>query len=289
MTDSLAAALATLQRRYGPEALRRGGLPESASVWPTGVPVIDDVLTPGGLPRGRITVLAAAGRCGPSGRLSLLQSLAARASRSCDIGYVDLTGTLDPGYLADLGAELGSCLVVEPGNAGTGRWERGLVMARSLAVAGLPWLAIALDTSRPRSTIWEHALATLAEAVARHGTVAVVAAPAPPSAPLAHASSLTLACTAAGWQRAHGDVTGLRVRVATVKSKVHAPGARATLLLRYPRPYAAAEVVGMPTVIEPALRRPDAASAPPQARSWTPAHSLAVLGASLSETRRSAG
>ena len=265
MTDSLAAALATLQRRYGPEALRRGGLPESASVWPTGVPVVDEVLTPGGLPRGRITVLAAGGRRGPSGRLSLLQSLAARASRSCDIGYVDLTGTLDPGYLADLDAELGSCLVLDPD---VGRWERGLVMARSLAVAGLPWLAIALDTSRPRPTIWEHALAALAEAVARHGTVAVVAAPAPPSAPLAYASSLTLACAAAGWQRAHGDVTGLRVRVTTVKSKVHAPGAQATLLLRYPRPYAAAEVVGMPTVIELGLRQDSDKEAPSRAREW---------------------
>ncbi|TME46790.1 MAG: DNA recombination/repair protein RecA [Chloroflexi bacterium] len=223
MTDSLSAALATLRRRYGPEALRRGGLPEAAAVWPTGVPVLDGVLVPGGLPRGRLTVLAATARHGPSGRLSLLQSLAATASRSCDVGYVDLAGSLDPGYLADLGADLDACLVLTPGE---GRWERGLVMARTLVNAGLPWLAV----------------------------VCVIAAPAPQAAPLAHASSLTLACTATGWQRAHGDVTGLRVRVVTAKSKVHTPSAEAMVLLRYPRPYAVAEVVGLPTVVTPRLR-----------------------------------
>src|SRR5579864_4147827 len=164
MTDPLAAALATLKRRYGPEALRRGSLPEAAGVWPTGVPVIDGILSPGGLPQGRVTLLAASSRRGPSGRLSLLQSLTALASRSRDVGYVDLAGTLDPGYLADLGADLGSCLVLDPG---AGRWERGLVMARSLVRAGLPWLAVALGTEQPRPAVWEHALAALVEAVAK--------------------------------------------------------------------------------------------------------------------------
>ena len=251
MTDSLSAALATLRRRYGPEALRRGGLPEAAAVWPTGVPVLDGVLVPGGLPRGRLTVLAATARHGPSGRLSLLQSLAAIASRSCDVGYVDLAGSLDPGYLADLGADLDACLVLTPGD---GRWERGLVMARTLVNAGLPWLAIALGCAQPRPSSWEHALAALVEVVARREAVCVIAAPAPQAAPLAHASSLTLACTATGWQRAHGDVTGLRVRVVTAKSKVHTPSAEAMVLLRYPRPYAVAEVVGLPTVVTPRPR-----------------------------------
>jgi len=259
MTDSLSSALATLRRRYGPEALRRGGVPEAAAVWPTGVPVLDGVLVPGGLPRGRLTLLAATARQGPSGRLSLLQALAATASRACDVGYVDLAGSLDPGFLADLGADLDACLVLTPG---AGRWERGFVMARSLANAGLPWLAIALGCDQPPPASWEHALAALVEAVARHGAVCVIAAPAPPAAPLAYASSLTLACTAAGWQRAHGDVTGLRVRVATKKSKVHTPGAEAIVLLRYPRPYTVAEVVGLPTVVIPRPRADGAVALP---------------------------
>ncbi|MGA8666218.1 MAG: hypothetical protein WB804_05070, partial [Candidatus Dormiibacterota bacterium] len=188
MSDSLSAALATLRSRYGPQALRRGGPPEEAGAWSTAVPVLDGVLTPGGLPSGRVTLLAAAGR-GPSGRLTLLQSLAALASRSHDTGYVDLAGTLDPGFLADLGADLDACLVISPGPA---RWERGLVMARALVAAGMPWVGVALSGDQPRPSLWEHALAALAEAVAKRGAICVVAAPAPVAAPLRHASSLTL-------------------------------------------------------------------------------------------------
>ena len=249
MSDSLAAALATLKRRYGPEALRQGGLPEAARVWPTGVPAIDGVLSPGGLPRGRLTLLAAGSRTGPSGRLTLLQSLTALASRTQEVGYVDLAGTLDPGFLADLGADLDACVVLDPGAA---RWGLGLAMGRSLVRAGLPWLAVALGTGQPRAAVWEHALAALLEAVARSGTVCVIATAAP-AAPLAYASSLTVACTPLGWQRAHGDVTGLRVRLQTTKSKVGTPDAQATVLLRYPRTYGIAEVVGLPAVVVPAL------------------------------------
>ena len=248
MSDSLAAALATLKRRYGPKALRRGGVIEASEVWPTGVPALDDVLTPGGLPRGRLTLLAAASRSGPSGRLTLLQSLTALASRSQEVGYVDLAGTLDPGFLADLGADLTSCLVLDPGAA---RWGCGLAMGRSLVRAGLPWLAVALGAAQPRLAVWEHALTALIEAVARSGAVCVVAAPAPAAAPLAYASSLTLGCMPLGWQRAHGDVTGLRVRLHTSKSKVGVPDAEAAVLLRYPRTYAVAEVVGLPSVVVP--------------------------------------
>ena len=250
MSDSLSAALAKLRSRYGPQALRRGGLPEEAGSWSTAVPVLDGVLTPGGLPHGRVTLLAAAGR-GPSGRLTLLQSLVALASRSHDTGYVDLAGTLDPGFLADLGADLDACLVISPGPA---RWERGLVMARALVTAGMPWVGVALGGEQSRPSLWEHALAALAEAVAKRGAICVIATPAPVAAPLRHASSLTLVCAAAGWQRANGDVAGLRVRLTTGKSKLGAPGAEATVLLRYPRPYATAEVVGLPSVVVPRLQ-----------------------------------
>jgi hypothetical protein len=254
MPDSLSAALATLRSRYGPQALWRGDRGAAAETWPTGVPVVDSLLTPGGLPRGRITVLAAAATRGASGRLTLLQSLTALASRGCEVAYVDHAGTLDPGFLADLGAVLESCLVLTPGPE---RWDRGFAMARSLVMAGMPWLGIALGSRcRPRPALWEHALASLAGAVSKRGAVCVVAAPAPPPAPLAYASSLTLTCAAAGWQRAHGDVTGLRVRAVTTKCKVGVPGGEATLLLRYPRPYAVAEVVGLPSVITPKSQQP---------------------------------
>src|SRR5437867_150968 len=94
-----------------------------------------------------------------------------------------------------------------PPPPGARRWDRGFAMARTLARAGLPWLGIALGgPSHLRPVVWEHALAALAEAVAKQGAICVVAAPSPLATPLAHAASLTLTCAAAGWQRAHGDV-----------------------------------------------------------------------------------
>ncbi len=162
-------------------------------------------------------------------------------------------GSLDPGYLADLGADLTSLLVVRPPS---GRWGEGLSMARSLVVAGAPWLAVALPAAEPSprsGSGWEHRLAILVESVSARRAVCLVSATAPPPLALGHAASLTLECAADGWDEAHGDVLGLRTRLTVVKSKVSAPGETAVLLLRYPRPFAAAEAVGRPAVVDPGV------------------------------------
>ncbi len=254
---ALADTVAGLQRRYGSAAVRRGPEPDGgeAGGWATGIPALDVHLSPGGLPRGRISLLQAA-RVGVSGRLTLLQALAARASREGEVVYVDVAASLDPGFLADLGADLGSCLAVLPGR---GRGREGLAMARALVVAGSPWVGIALDRGHARDAEIAQALNGLVEAVHRRRAVCVVAAPAPPAAPLAYASSLTLSCLPVGWQQTHGDVTGLRVRLEVSKSRLFAPGATDTLLLRYPRPYAIAEVVGYPAVMTAPARDDEAA------------------------------
>ncbi|MDB5068022.1 MAG: Protein RecA [Chloroflexi bacterium] len=276
-----------LQRRHGPAAVRWGGDPASAEVWPTGIPVLDAVL-PQGLPCGRIAVLTGE-RGRATGRLTLLQALAARASRSMEVAYVDLAGTLDPGFLADLGADLDACYVVRPPRGALGP---GLAMARTLVAAGVPWLAVALGSAAGRERGWEHALSALVGVVQGRGAVACVSAPSPPAAPLAYASSLTVACAPLDWQLAHGDVTGLRVRLTVVKSKIGGQGGRLSsaspssaddglggvpptgrvsaqmdgevgLLLRYPRPHSPAEVVGLPAVVEELPAQPPAAAVTP--------------------------
>jgi hypothetical protein len=126
-------------------------------------------------------------------------------------------------------------------------------MARSLVVAGAPWLAVALPAAEPHprsGSGWEHRLSTLVESVAARRAVCLVAAATPLPPALGHAASLTLECAADGWEEAHGDVLGLRTRLTVVKSKVGAPGEMAVLLLRYPRPFAAAEAVGRPAVVD---------------------------------------
>ena len=273
MPTPLSQALATLRRRHGESVIRSGDTLSGVEAWPTGLPILDHRLTPGGLPVGRVSLLAA-GASGTSGRLTLLQALSAAASRERTAVYVDLVGSLDPGFLADLGADLTALLVVRPPSGG---WEEGLAMARSLVAAGAPWLAVALPAADPSSARghaavwpetgaggarpaggvrppsgagWEHRLTTLVESVSARRAVCLIAAAAPLPPALGYAASLTLECAADGWQEAHGDVLGLRTRLTVVKSKVSAPGEQATLLLRYPRPFAAAEAVGRPVVVD---------------------------------------
>ena len=284
MPTPLSEALATLRRRHGEAVIRSGDALGGVEAWPTGLPVLDHRLTPGGLPVGRVSLLAAAS--GASGRLTLLQALVAVASRERTAVYLDLVGSLDPGFLADLGADLSALLVVRPPS---GRWGEGFSMARSLVMAGAPWLAVALpageaaapveetsaivghtnspaagagsapmgrprlrsESPRSRSDLgWEHRLSTLVESVAARRAVCLVSAAAPLPAALGYASSLTLECAADGWEEAHGDVLGLRTHLTVVKSKVSTPGETAALLLRYPRPFAAAEAVGRPAVVD---------------------------------------
>jgi len=244
MMSDLSDAIATLRHRYGAAAVHLGGH-DRESTWPTGMPAIDERLTLGGLPPGRLTVLSA-GHGGATGRLTILQALAAGASRSMDVAYVDLMGTLDPGFLADLGADLGACLVVTPTRW---RWGQGLAMARALVGAGVPWLGIALDNEAPRAELWDHALSALGAAVWKARTVCVIASPSPLPLPLAYASSLTLACAATGWHEAHGDVVGLRVGLTVLKSRLGAGSGRASVLLRYPRPSVAGEVISTPMLV----------------------------------------
>ena len=292
MSTPLSQALATLRRRYGDAVIRSGDTLSGVEAWPTGLPILDHRLNPGGLPVGRVSLLAAAP--GASGRLTLLQALTAIASRERVAVYLDLVGSLDPGFLADLGADLTSLLVVRPPS---GRWGEGFSMARSLVVAGAPWLAVALPaagapspagsgaappaaepsatpgTAAPEASLavppgagespraarkarprpdsgWEHRLSTLVESVSARRAVCLVSATAPLPPALGHAASLTLECAADGWEEAHGDVLGLRTRLTVIKSKVSAPGETAALLLRYPRPFAAAEAVGRPAVVD---------------------------------------
>lgn len=253
MSTPLSQALAELRRRHGDGVIRPGAALGGVEAWPTGLPSLDRRLTVGGLPLGRVSLLAAASPGMASGRLTLLQALAAAASRERTAVYLDLTGSLDPGYLADLGADLGSLLVVTPPS---GRLGDGLAMARRLVAAGAAWLAVALPRDVPAAASrgvpergWDHRLTALAEAVAARRAVCVITAGAPPAA-LRHAASLAIRCTATGWHVAHGDVLGLRVRLTVAKSRVGALGEQVELLLRYPRPFALAEVVTRPVVVE---------------------------------------
>ena len=278
MPTPLSEALATLRRRHGDAVIRSGDSLGGIEAWPTGLPILDHRLTPGGLPVGRVSLLAAAP--GASGRLTLLQALTAIASRERVAVYLDLVGSLDPGFLADLGADLTSLLVIQPpsgrwgrGSPWPGAWwrpvppgspsrcqrrvprppPRGPPLRRPLPPSPRePGTARASPEGRARAPTPDGS--TASPPWSNRSPLAGPSAWSPPPPhcrrPWGHAASLTLECAADGWEEAHGDVLGLRTRLTVVKSKVSTPGETAALLLRYPRPFAAAEAVGRPAVVD---------------------------------------
>jgi len=111
-------AVASIQQRYGAQALRRGGdLGERAlSPIATGFPALDAITGYGGAPLGALTLLS--GRS-TSGKLTLAYKLLANAQRPNGgaphtVGLLDLSHTADPDYVHRCGVDLAHLLVGRP-------------------------------------------------------------------------------------------------------------------------------------------------------------------------------
>jgi recombination protein RecA len=116
----LESAVAAVQERFGPQALRRGGDIRWGDATPhfsTGFPALDAITGCQGLPLGQITLLS-----GPttSGKLTAAYKVLTSAQRSLhgavayNVALFDLTRTADPDYLARCGVDLDALLVVRP-------------------------------------------------------------------------------------------------------------------------------------------------------------------------------
>lgn len=215
----LQRAIQAVQVRFGEQALVRAGRLEAVAAWPSGVGVVDRLSGIGGLPRGRVCLLAG----GPgSGKLSLGLALLAQATRDfAQAVVVDAAAGFDPWALAALGGDLEPLTVVRPpGSEAAG--EATVALAR----AGAGFLLCL-------GVLPEPALAPLESAAARSGCLVLAVAEAPPAA-LAYASSLTLELARTSWTWERGELVGLRARALCVKNKVAAPGGAGELEVRYP-------------------------------------------------------
>lgn len=215
--NELQRAIGAVHVRFGGQALVRADRLPPARPWPTGQPALDRLTGIGGLPRGRISVLQ--GALG-SGKLSLGLALLARATREFAHSIVlDLRRRFDPWMLGAFGADLEAVTVVHPPTPAAGG-EAAVALAR----AGAGFMLLLEAPPEP-------ALAPLESAAARSGCLVVAVGEA--GRPLAHASSLTFEAEHSSWIVAHGEEVGLEARVRCVKNKLAAPGAEATLEVRY--------------------------------------------------------
>jgi len=111
---SLEKALATIEKKFGKEAIMRySDVPrENVGVIPTGVPSLDKALGIGGVPKGRIIEIY-----GPesSGKTTLtLHTIAECQKAGGNVAFIDVEHALDPLYAERLGVDMDNILISQP-------------------------------------------------------------------------------------------------------------------------------------------------------------------------------
>jgi recombination protein RecA len=217
-SHQLDAAINSIRVRFGSQALTRAAELPPPQPWPSRT-AIDRLSGIGGLPRGRLTVLAGSGTCG---KLTLALLLLAGATREfAHAMVIDPSSGFDPWTLLPFSPELGALTVVRapaPDLAGEA--------AAALARAGAGFILL-------MGEVPEHWLGPLESGANRSGTVLVGVVDAPGRA-FAHASSLSVGFSRTDWIWERGQLVGLRASARCVKNRVAPPLGEAELEIRYP-------------------------------------------------------
>jgi len=238
----LEMAVAAIQKKWGPRALRRVGSEDMAAEIPhipTGFPALDEALGIGGVPRGRITEILGVPT---SGMTTLALKLVAGAQAEGDVAaYLDLSYSLDPDYAVRCGVALSELLLVRPHGG-----EEALEIAPSLAASGGVGVLVFDSTSDllAEGGTWpmSSALRRLVSAV-RGSPCAMVfltglyfgGAESPANYPtgfdLPRCAALRLLLERERWLRRRRDVRGYTTRVTVIKNKFAPIGASATIAI----------------------------------------------------------
>jgi recombination protein RecA len=233
-------AVATIQRRYGPWAVIKGKPATTAGGAavvphiPTGFPGLDQVLSIGGLPKGRVCELF-----GPttSGKTTLaLKFLAQAQAGGGQVAYVDQALTFDPDYAHRCGLDLSRLLV-----GTTCDLQEALAMTEALVQSGsLSALVFeSLDffrTDRQAASRLAATLNRLPIPLARSGTILLVlhetaTGSSPALSTLAHCATVRLQVARERWLYRHRDVRGYNARAEVLKNRLGPAGRTATITI----------------------------------------------------------
>jgi recombination protein RecA len=231
-------AISAIRVRFGSQALTRAAELPPPQPWSTSTP-LDRLTGIGGLPRGRLTLLTGSGTCG---KLTLALAILAGATRDFAHAVVidnptqqggsaerALPGrrdrgesplSFDPWALLPFHPDLSSLTVVRLQAEAAGE------AAAALAKAGAGFILLMGEIPEP----W---IGPLEAGANRSGTVLVGVVEAPGRA-FAHASSLSLGFSQAGWIEERGQLVGLRTVARCLKNRVAPPLGEAVLEIRYP-------------------------------------------------------
>jgi recombination protein RecA len=233
-------AVATIQRRYGPWAVVKGKSATTtggAAIVPhisTGFPVLDQALSIGGLPKGRVCELL-----GPatSGKTTLALTFLAQAQAGGgQVGYVDQALYFDPDYAHRCGLDLSRLMV-----GTTQDLQEALAMTEALARSG----SLAALAFESRDCFWtdcqaaSYLAATLNRLpipLTRSGTTLLVlhdsaSGNSPALSALAHCATVRLQVARERWLYRHRDVRGYNTQVEVIKNRLGPSGRTATITI----------------------------------------------------------
>ncbi len=253
----VAAAVATLQARWGAAAPRitEGALALAPSpalvptrdptptplpgpnerIIRTGFAALDAILGPGGLPRSASVAIRGDGS---SGRTTIVLRLAAEAQATgAIVAWLDLSRSFDPVEAVARGVRLEWLVVITPETLDEGLAIGGALLAgRSvdLLVLDLPGSRLAA-TDRPAAIA--DRLGRLVALARRSETLVVVLEPSGLAGGLAGAvaesTGLRLELARRSWIRLGRDIVGQRTEALVARNRYGPPGRRATLRILY--------------------------------------------------------
>jgi len=230
-------AVATIQRRYGPQALVKGRTAAPAVPHiPTGFSRLDRALGIGGLPQGKMCELV-----GPatSGKTTLaLKFLAQAQAGGGQVGYIDQALYFDPDYAHRCHLDLSRLLV-----GTTHDLHEALAMTEALArsggLAALVFDALDFFWTDPGATPFLDAtLNRLPPYLARSGLTLLVLHESPDRgspalSALAHHAAVRLKVTREDWLRRHDDIRGYKARVEILKNRLGPAGRAVSLSIKF--------------------------------------------------------
>jgi recombination protein RecA len=220
----LDAAVARLQLRYGPAAIRRAApKPELIAQLSTTFADLDAALGGGGLPRGRITEIIGQTT---SGKVTLAAKVlaAAQQEREALVAWLDLSRTCDPDYLHRCGLDLDRLLVVRPHDAADAL-AIVLHLVESNTLAALVFDGM-VDLAQVDPAVVSGSLERLATLATQTQTAVIfLTEPQAQSRTLAHAATVRLALRREQWLMRGNDVRGYVGQVEILKHKLGQAGA----------------------------------------------------------------
>jgi hypothetical protein len=213
-----------IQKRWGQAAIANGAPPDAHDAIPTGFVALDNVLSTGGIARGRLTVLTGA----PTSGLTTLALRVIANGQAVDAvaAYVDLSEAFDADYAARCGVDLDRLLIVQPRDV-----SLAAAISRDLLRSGLPSV-LALDVMAVPSGDVASMLRHLHEPLIRSNCALLALASSTPSS-LDYVDTW-LHVERLAWCYHHDDICGCQVQITIHKDRPDTGQKQVTVEIDFP-------------------------------------------------------